>query len=289
MSKEPFAYDREARTKRKQTRPPRARNRRYVMSKPDSGEPQQTLERQYQPTLAECEQRQFVAQLAESYVGVLKFYKSPYSGEKPHDLAVEEAEAFHRNTLEWLRSQPEGLIPSRIGWRHLSAIAEEDMQKALATWAAVCEQADDHLASGNRAAEVAGAREPYELAQFMAIRAAFADEWQPRGGIESALIDMLVVAFSLQMYWTAIAHARSTEIMASEREATRGRDARGWRTPHHSVADAIEQAYRHADGYNRQFLRVLRQMRDLRRYAPPVIVNNGGQVNVGQQQVNVNA
>jgi hypothetical protein len=38
------------------------------------------------------------------------------------------------------------------------------------------------------------------------------------------------------------------------------------------------------------FLRTLRQMRDLRRYTPPVIVNNGGQVNVaanGGQQVNV--
>jgi hypothetical protein len=37
-------------------------------------------------------------------------------------------------------------------------------------------------------------------------------------------------------------------------------------------------------------MRTLRQMRDLRRYAPPVIVNNGGQVNVaanGGQQVNV--
>jgi uncharacterized protein YggE len=53
------------------------------------------------------------------------------------------------------------------------------------------------------------------------------------------------------------------------------------------MADAIDQAHRLADGYNRQFLRVLRQLRDLRRYAPPVIVNNGGQVNVANQQVNV--
>ena len=53
---------------------------------------------------------------------------------------------------------------------------------------------------------------------------------------------------------------------------------------------ATDQAVRLADGYNRQFLRVLRQLRDLRRYTPPVIVNNGGQVNVaanGGQQVNV--
>jgi hypothetical protein len=68
--------------------------------------------------------------------------------------------------------------------------------------------------------------------------------------------------------------------------ATSGNN-RGWKPPYQSAADAIDQAHRLADGYNRQFLRVLRQMRDLRRYAPPVIVNNGGQVNVASQQVNV--
>jgi hypothetical protein len=35
------------------------------------------------------------------------------------------------------------------------------------------------------------------------------------------------------------------------------------------------------------FLRTLRALRDLRRYAPPVIVQNAGQVNIGQKQVNV--
>lgn len=61
----------------------------------------------------------------------------------------------------------------------------------------------------------------------------------------------------------------------------------GWRSPFQGTADAIDQAYRLADSYNRQFLRTLRQMRDLRRYTPSVIVNNGGQVNVANQQVNV--
>ncbi len=38
--------------------------------------------------------------------------------------------------------------------------------------------------------------EAYALAQFLAIRDSFADQWQPQGGIESAMIDMLAVAFS---------------------------------------------------------------------------------------------
>jgi hypothetical protein len=48
----------------------------------------------------------------------------------------------------------------------------------------------------------------------------------------------------------------------------------------------VDQAHRLADGYNRQFLRVLRQLRDLRRYAP-VVIQNAQQVNVGNQQLNV--
>jgi hypothetical protein len=45
-----------------------------------------------------------------------------------------------------------------------------------------------------------------------------------------------------------------------------------------------------ADRFNRMFLRTLRQMRDLRRYGTPVVIQNAGQVNVaanGGQQVNV--
>ncbi|HEX5736371.1 MAG TPA: hypothetical protein VF131_26310 [Blastocatellia bacterium] len=47
-----------------------------------------------------------------------------------------------------------------------------------------------------------------------------------------------------------------------------------------------------ADRFQRMFLRVLRQMRDLRRYSVPVTINNPKQVNIaadGGQQVNVQA
>ncbi len=42
-----------------------------------------------------------------------------------------------------------------------------------------------------------------------------------------------------------------------------------------------------ADRFNRLFLRTLRALRDLRRYAPSVTVQHAGQVNIGGQQVNV--
>ena len=37
------------------------------------------------------------------------------------------------------------------------------------------------------------------------------------------------------------------------------------------------------------FLRTLKALRDLRRQVPGVVVQNAGQVNVGQQQLNVSA
>jgi hypothetical protein len=65
------------------------------------------------------------------------------------------------------------------------------------------------------------------------------------------------------------------------------RENNGWKSSYQGEAEAIEQAHRLADGYNRQSLRILRQLRDLRRYSPVVIQNNGAQVDVAAQQVNV--
>jgi hypothetical protein len=131
---------------------------------------------------------------------------------------------------------------------------------------------------------------PFERAQFLAIRDSFLDGWQPAKGIESAMIDMLAQTYSLYLYWTRISHDRATQTQLRVEQTTRKSSySRGsWETPYQSEANAVDQAYKLADGYNRQFLHTLRQLRDLRRYAPPVIVNNGGQVNVTNQQVNVN-
>ena len=53
------------------------------------------------------------------------------------------------------------------------------------------------------------------------------------------------------------------------------------------VAAAMDQSGAMADRFHRMFLRGIRALRDLRRYAPAVVVQNAGQVNVGGQQVNV--
>jgi hypothetical protein len=100
------------------------------------------------------------------------------------------------------------------------------------------------------------------------------------------MIEMLSISYSLQMYWSTVAHDRALRVHDAQREQPKCYKSSGWKSPYQSEADAVDQAHRLADGYNRQFLRVLRQLRDLRRYAP-VVIQNAQQVNVGNQQLNV--
>ena len=50
---------------------------------------------------------------------------------------------------------------------------------------------------------------------------------------------------------------------------------------------ALDQAAAMADRWQRAFLRDLRALRDLRRYAPAVVVHGSAQINVAERQVNV--
>jgi len=151
------------------------------------------------------------------------------------------------------------------------------------------ESANDELESGKRGAKVAGDNaDPYPLAQYLAIRDSFADQWKPQGGIESAMVEMLAVAYSLQMYWSTVAHDRAIRTHDAQSKALSRFEAGGWKSPYQSEADAVAQAHRLADGHNRQFLCVLRQLRDLRRYAP-VVIQNAQQVNVGAEQLNISS
>jgi hypothetical protein len=277
----PFSVDREKRKARRNAL--RVAERTYGRMQEEDGN---TVEnkRVIEKSVERAESLTIVQEMARAFISTVEFYKTDWGGAKPHDEAVKEA--LLRS--EWRRSYVEGLEPEKVDWSHLEAIAEVDVNNSLTLWGRIREAADDELESGKRAAQVTGSRtEPYALAQFLAIRDSFADQWQPNGGIESAMIDMMTMAFSLQMYWSTIAHQRSVQIHNNQEKELNRQENKGWKSPYQYEANAVEQAHRLADGHNRQFLRVLRQLRDLRRYAPVVIQNNGGQVNVGAQQVNV--
>ncbi len=242
-----------------------------------------TRKHEYQTSQDHAETRQVLTEAAQSFIETIEFYKKDFGEPLSHDEAVKETLKIY----ERRRQCVEGLQPQKVTWGHIAALAEVDRDDALTLWARVRQAADDELESGKRGAEVAGHNaNPFARAQYLAIRDSFLDQWKPQGGIESGMIEMMAVAYSLQMYWSGIAHERAIGIHNDQRESLKRYASSGWKSPYQSEADAIEHAHRLADGYNRQFLRVLRQLRDLRRYAP-VVIQNAQQVNVGNQQVNV--
>jgi hypothetical protein len=82
-------------------------------------------------------------------------------------------------------------------------------------------------------------------------------------------------------YWLGVLMSRAALVQAPPKVGGK------WEPPRVSVFQVVEQAGAMVDRFNRIFLRSLRALRDLRRCPPPVVVQNAGQVNVGQQQVNV--
>jgi hypothetical protein len=219
------------------------------------------------------------AKLADTHLRMVAYYRDQ------RNMTLDQAEAEASSMGDWhLKRVTEGPI-NEVSWWDLHHVAEQDPAQALCTWECMKATARDELASGQRAASVFEfGEEPWQRAQFLAIRTAFREEWQPRGGIEDALIDTMAQAQTAYAYWMGQLHVHAvtegtTEGWQLQREGT-------WQSPRVEVAVWIDQAAAMADRFNRLFLRTLRALRDLRRYTPTVIVQNAGQVNVASLQQN---
>jgi hypothetical protein len=219
------------------------------------------------------------AKLADTHLRMVAYYRAQ------RGMTQEEAEAEASSMSDWhLKRVTEGPL-DEVSWWDLHHVAEQDPAQALCAWERMKAAARDELASGQRAASAFEfGEEPWHRAQFLAIRTAFREEWQPRGGIEDALIDTMAQAQTAYAYWMGQLHVHAvtegtTEGWQLQREGT-------WQSPRVEVAAWIDQAAAMADRFNRLFLRTLRALRDLRRYAPTVIVQNAGLVNVAGVQQN---
>jgi len=146
--KRPFEVDRTARAARRAK--PRTVKQTHILQKP-TGE-MITRTQEYNTSQDDSEARQILLEAARSFVGTIEFYKSEFGGGKPHDEAVKEALQCH----EWRRGYVEGLSVEEIGWGHISAVGEVNLEDACKLWGRVREAADDELESGKRGARVAG-------------------------------------------------------------------------------------------------------------------------------------
>ncbi len=175
--------------------------------------------------------------------------------------------------------------PDQLSWYAFNDAVTLDPERTWGRWDRLREEARDELDSGARGCEAMRQDSPWEQARYLAVRQGFIDEWQPRGSLECVLIDQMAQAHTGWM--NNLRHyelLNRAEIAVQEDQVERSGKYRPTREYRVNMED---RALLTADRFQRMFMRSLRALRDLRRYAPQITIHNQGQVNIGEQQVNV--
>jgi hypothetical protein len=241
----------------------------------------------------------FASQMAEAYehrkryiYGLLKRYandaglKDYWTPEQIEKYANGDDEPL---ALARLREKPF----DKIEWHDINEAASQDREQTAAAMTVMYESVADHFAAGIYAADALDFKKPIERAQFILIRNAFNEEWQPRGGVEASLVDMLAQTYVAWQFWLSrsFSIANNEDDVAEQVKRNKQYDGTtAWQPPRLTASEYLERATQMAYRFQGLYMRTLRQMRDLRRYASPVVIQNAGQVNVaadGGQQVNV--
>ena len=196
------------------------------------------------------------------------------------EASVQKIHRWQADTGEVDTAGPEGL-----DWNLLDAAFAEDPSRALAAWERLKQTGIQEQATGDRALRSLVGNTPWERTQFLALWHSIANEVQPRGGVEYALIDSMALTFTQHLAWLTTAdNLRAYEAKAEQQSIDK---SYRWEPPRMASSDWIQLSIEMADRYQRMFIRAARTLKDLRRTAPQVMVGAAGQVNVGAQQVNV--
>lgn len=248
-----------------------------------------------------------VRQLQRGFLRSVAFYRSKAGG----SLSIEEARsrAFHATDdreeavkeLNMMMSLP----VEQLNFIDLAELYSAAPRAAERFWENVKREARKEFESGHLAANICFPdgymKQVWNIGRYIGVRESFLVEWQPKGGIEVAMIDMIAQAYFQWQYWLEKTVQRSETREKEEHpdytEWKRYRVKSGqsgthdgrWIRPYVSEVKAIEHAVQMADRFHRIFMRTLRQLRDLRRYSS-VTINNANQVNIaaeGGKQANV--
>ncbi|MGD9588728.1 MAG: hypothetical protein AB7Q37_03390 [Pyrinomonadaceae bacterium] len=249
-----------------------------------------------------------IRQMHAGFVGMVAHYRSSVGGSLPIEEARKKAFRACTSTEEAKERfvMLMRLPVSSLHFADLYSLYDLAPRVAEEFWENVKREGRKEFESGHLAANicfpVGYMKDVWNIARYLGVRESFIDDWNPVGGIEVALVDMLAQAFFQWQFWLEQTVRRS---QTREREphheyaewmARQGREARlngyddgYWIRPTISEAQALDQAVQMADRWNRIYMRTLRQLRDLRRYVP-VTINNANQVNIaadGGNQVNL--
>ncbi len=247
-------------------------------------------------------------QMHQGFIRRVAFHRTPAGG----SLSIEEAraKAFHacsnkEEAKKAFRSMMRLPLES-LNFVDLLELHSFAPRAAERLWENAKLEGQKEFLSGHLGANISFPegymKQVWNIARYLGVRESFIDDWKPTGGIEYSLIDMLTQAYFQWQFWLEQTVKRS---LTREREqhpeysrwmARREEEYRAngwtdgyWFRPFVSEQQALDAAVQMADRWNRIYMRTLRQLRDLRRYAP-VTINNPNQVNIaadGGQQVNI--
>lgn len=178
-----------------------------------------------------------------------------------------------------------------LDWHHLETIGRELGKEVVDDLEAeIFNEAKSDLESGRAAASAVLqglSVKPFDHARYLELRSSVIADWQPRPGIESILVDHLVQAQWAFEHWMSTHMALSTIPQLPASDTYAAAQAYGAQMPKlQNSADAESHSLHMATRWQDQVLRIIRNLREIRKISP-VIVQNASQVNVGQQQVNV--
>jgi hypothetical protein len=218
-------------------------------------------------------------QLARGYAELVESHRRSW-GITPAE-AEEKARMPRDRALEMVHTEPVEQIP----WWMLATVMEHDPEAALAAWKRIGDAARQEWQSGHRTAQsLERGGTPWDRARFLALREAFRDDWKPRDGIESALVDLLAQSFGTYLRWMErLEMYAETECRAEDSKLAR---EGYWMPPRLSEAKWMAWCAEQAEAAHRRFVMTLKSLQDLRRL-PSVSIASVGQLNVARQQVNV--
>ena len=233
------------------------------------------------PTSADAEVGVLARETARSYGQMLDFYKRSYK--LSHEQALEKMREDNPSYLESILTRP----PDQLSWLDLDHVADRSPEKALELWEQVKEAAREELRTGHRMVRAVSVRGDYcwPRVQFLALREELLEGWKPTNAVERQLVEVLAQAETAYLEWLE-SLTTFTSLRCNQEPPGRNDDGT-WRPERITIAEATDQAAAMVDRFHRLMMRTLRTLRDLRRYAPKVVVQNAEQVNVGDQQVNV--
>ena len=157
--------------------------------------------------MSELERGSVLRELQHAYLGRFAYLRSKEGGSLPPDEARKKAyehldEEQAAKVIDHLNSIP----VDQINFLDISELWGASPQHAEAVWQKIKREAQDEFESGHLAARVFSPvewmRDAWRKARYLGVRQSFIEEWQPRGGIELALIDMLAQSFFLYLHWT---------------------------------------------------------------------------------------